>query len=285
MERILVASDFSTRSDRALRRATLIARRTGAALTLVHVVDADLPERLIASERDQAWSILDETAQSLRRDDGIVADALVEIDDVHSGILRATESVGGGLIVLGPHRSRLRDVFVGTTVERVVRRSRFPLLVAVHAPSAAYEHTLLALDFDGASRSAARAALDMGIFQHTDVVVMHAFDAPAQAMLRRSMDTASAIDDYQSSQRSLAVESLKGLVRDLGLPPSDRRVVAVNGTPARTILETAQSEGAHLIVLGTNQRKGFERLLIGSVTEDVIRDANRDVLIVPVDEA
>jgi nucleotide-binding universal stress UspA family protein len=37
MDRILVATDFSTRSDRALRRATLIARRTGAALTLLHV--------------------------------------------------------------------------------------------------------------------------------------------------------------------------------------------------------------------------------------------------------
>ena len=284
MDRILVATDFSTRSDRALRRATLVARRTGASLTLVHVVDADLMERLIAADRAAAFSVLEDTAQSLRNGDDIAADPLIVVDDVHSGILDAAEQVGADLIILGPHRSRLRDVFIGTTVERVVRRSRFPLLVAVQAPSAPYERTLLALDFDEASKSAARAALAMGIFEHTEVIVMHAFDAPAETMLRRSMETNDAIDDYVASERSGAIEGLHGLVRELGLPSPDQRVVASNGSPARSILESARSEDAHLIVLGTNQRKGFERLLIGSVTEDVIRDAHRDVLIIPIDE-
>ncbi|MDT9601053.1 universal stress protein [Sphingosinicella rhizophila] len=284
MDRILVATDFSTRSDRALRRATLIARRVGASLTVVHVVDADRPERLVAADQAAALSALEETAQTLRTGDEIAADPLVQVDDVHSGILNAAEQVGAHLIILGPHRSRLRDVFIGTTVERVVRRSRFPLLVAIQAPSASYERTLLALDFDEASKSAGRAALAMGIFERTDVVVMHAFDTPAEGMLRRAMDTTGAIDDYVASERGQAVEKLHGLVRALGLPSHDQRVAAINGTPARSILESARSQDAHLIVLGTNQRKGFERLLIGSVTEDVIRDAHRDVLIIPTDE-
>ena len=285
MDRILVATDFSTRSDRALRRATLIARRVGASLTLLHVADADWPERLIASERAEALSILEETAQTLRSADRIAADPLVGVDDVHNGILDAAEQVGADLIILGPHRSRLRDVFIGTTVERVVRRSRFPLLVAVQPPSAPYERTLLALDFDEASKSAGRAALAMGIFEHTEVVVMHAFDALAEGMLRRSLETRAAVDDYVAGERSIAVQKLQGLVRELGLPASGQRVAAINGTPARSILECARSEDADLIVLGTNQRKGFERLLIGSVTEDVIRDAHRDILIVPIDES
>jgi nucleotide-binding universal stress UspA family protein len=284
MDRILVATDFSTRSDRALRRATLIARRTGAALTLVHVVDGDRPERLVASDAASALSVLEEEAATLRGGDEIQAAALIQVDDVHSGILDAAEETGADLIIIGPHRRRLRDVFVGTTVERVVRRSRFPLLVAVQPPSAFYERTLLALDFDDASRSAARAALAMGIFEQTDVIVMHAFDAPAEGMMRRSMETKVAIEDYLASERRRAVERLHTLVGELGLPPSDRRVAAINGTPARSILESALSADAHLIVLGTSQRKGFERLLIGSVTEDVIRDAHRDVLIIPIDE-
>lgn len=284
MNRILVATDFSTRSDRALRRATLIARHVGASLTLVHVVDADRPERLVAADQAAALSALEDTAQTLRTGDEIAADPLVQIDDVHSGILNAAEQVGADLIILGPHRRRLTDVFIGTTVERVVRRSRFPLLVAVQAPSASYERTLLALDFDEASKSAGRAALAMGIFEHTDVIVMHAFDTPAEGMLRRSIDTTGAIEDYVASERSHAADRLHGLVRELGLPRSDQKVAAINGTPARSILESARSEDSHLIVLGTNQRKGFERLLIGSVTEDVIRDAHRDVLIIPSDE-
>ena len=91
-------------------------------------------------------------ARTLRTEHDVAADPLVLMDDVDSGIIAAAEQAGADLIVLGPHRSRLRDMFTGTTLERVVRRSPFPLLVAVSAPSAAYERTLLALDFDEASR-------------------------------------------------------------------------------------------------------------------------------------
>jgi nucleotide-binding universal stress UspA family protein len=284
MNRILVATDFSPRSDRALRRATLIAKSAGAALTLAHVVDAEQPERLIEVDRAEATSLLSEMAQTLRAIDGVEAEPLIEVDDVYSGILRAAERVAADLIVLGPHRGRLKDVFTGTTVERVVRRTRFPLLVAVQPPAAPYERTMLALDFDEASRSAARAALALGMFEQTQVIVMHAFEAPAERMLRRATDVKRGeVDAYLSSERDDAVRKLHALVEEVGLPPSPHRIVSVTGTPARSILESAKHEDSHLIVLGTNQRSGFERLLIGSVTEDVIRDAHRDVLIVPVD--
>ena len=49
MKTILVATDFSPRSDRALRRAILIARRQGATLVLAHVIDDDRQERLVTS--------------------------------------------------------------------------------------------------------------------------------------------------------------------------------------------------------------------------------------------
>lgn len=283
MDRILVATDFSARSDRALRRATLIARRAGASMTIVHVVDGDQPERMILADCAAATALLEETVATLRDVDGIRADHMVKVDDVYSGILNAAVEAGAELIILGAHRSRVRDVFVGTTVERVVRRSPLPLLVAVRTPSSSYRRTLLALDFDEASRSTGRAAVEMGIFENTEVVVMHAFDTPAENMMRRSLEAPKTIEDYVESEDARATEDFRRLADEIGLPRSAYRVVAIKGSPARTILESAASEDAQLVVVGTNQRKGFERLLIGSVTEDLIREAHRDVLIVPVD--
>jgi nucleotide-binding universal stress UspA family protein len=43
--------------------------------------------------------------------------------------------------------------------------------------------------------------------------------------------------------------------------------------------------GADLIVMGTNRRRGLPRLLLGSVAQEVLVDATRDVLVVPHDEA
>ena len=58
--RILAATDFSTRAQRALRRAGLLARDTGAELTLVYVVDDDQPQDLIEMEGREAKRILAE---------------------------------------------------------------------------------------------------------------------------------------------------------------------------------------------------------------------------------
>lgn len=55
---------------------------------------------------------------------------------------------------------------------------------------------------------------------------------------------------------------------------------AVEGEPAREIL--AEAETADLIVMGTHGRSGFERLVLGSVTETVLRKASCSVLTVPL---
>lgn len=285
MDRLLVATDFSVRSDRALRRASLLAHKLEASLTVVHIVDADRPAGLIAADQTAASATLEELAQTVRDVDGLRTDWLVKADDIHAGILAAADEISADLIVIGPHRRRLRDVFVGTTAERVVRRSTRPLLVAIEDPSAHHRGTLLALDFDEASRFAARQALAMGVFDDTEVVVMHAFDAPAEHLLKRSLEPMVRVESYVEDEGKVVAGKLKSLVTELDLPPTCRSVVSIKGSPARTILETAQELDSDLIVLGTNQRKGFERILIGSVTADVIRDAHRDVLIIPVEAA
>lgn len=283
MERLLVATDFSPRSDRALRRAMLLAHKLKAPLTIAHVIDADRPDELIEADKAVASVKLAELSDTLRDVDGLQADWLLKVDDIHAGILSAADEVSAGLIVIGPHRRRMSDVFVGTTAERVIRRSSRPLLVVVDHPASHHRGTLLALDFDEASRFAARHALAMGLFDHTDVVVVHAFDAPAEHLMKRSLEPTVEVQDYVAEEGRFAARKLKELVAELELPPTCRSIVSIKGSPGRTILETALELDTDLIVLGTNHRKGFERMLMGSVTTDVIRDTERDVLIVPVE--
>ena len=54
MEQILVATDLSTRSDRAVDRAFALAEQHGAKLTLTHIVDSELPEEMIDGLREKA---------------------------------------------------------------------------------------------------------------------------------------------------------------------------------------------------------------------------------------
>ncbi|EKF41950.1 UspA domain-containing protein [Nitratireductor indicus C115] len=86
---ILVATDFSERSDRAVRRAVLLARQTGAALSLVHVVDDDQPRQIVESEFGMASQLLEEQAKTLESVDGVSCHAEVRLGDAFAGILAA----------------------------------------------------------------------------------------------------------------------------------------------------------------------------------------------------
>lgn len=57
----------------------------------------------------------------------------------------------------------------------------------------------------------------------------------------------------------------------------------VEKAPAAAILETAESIGADLIVMGTHGRTGWRRVLLGSVAEKVVHHSQRPVLCIPAE--
>lgn len=262
-KRILVATDFSTRAEKALLRAKLIAARTGAALTLAH-----RPERLWAPAMIEARALLREIAVSFA-EDGVRAEPLVETGEAAEGILSAADEADADLIIVGPHRDRVLGTFSGRTVERLVRSCRRPLLIAVMPPLAPYRRALLALDFDEASAAATRAALDLGVFDRLQVTVMHSAETTEGA--------------FSSGAQEAIAARLQALLAELGSSGPGVRTIVTAGSPAQTILESASADDADLVILGTSQRKGPARLLIGSVAAEVLRDNTRDMLIVPVE--
>jgi nucleotide-binding universal stress UspA family protein len=76
---------------------------------------------------------------------------------------------------------------------------------------------------------------------------------------------------------------LEEMTRSLNLPALSSRAtpIAESGDPQATIIDQALSTKADLIVMGTHGRRGFKRLILGSVTEAVLREAPCPVLTVP----
>ena len=278
---IVVATDFSTRSDRALRRATMIAKQFDASLSLVHVVDDDLPQYLVKAQMEASRSILEEAARTITEMDGVAAQAIVESGDVFSGILRVSDEVEARLIVMGPHRRQLRDAFIGTTAERTIAHTRRPVLMTAGVPSAHHDRVLIALGMDEASKSAAHRVRDLGLLDRADIIAMHAFDAPAEGMMKRAMSEPEAINHYVVGEGRRADADFSAFVAETGLGAARRLLLPVHGTAARTIVEAARGQEADLIVLGTHQKTGIKRFFLGSVAADVIGEADCDVLVMP----
>ncbi|NEW86963.1 universal stress protein [Rhodopseudomonas sp. WA056] len=282
MQRILVATDFSTRSDRALRRAVLLARQHSAAMTIVHVIDDDQPPALWKAEEREAQSLLNELAATVCEIDGVACDGRMAYGEPFQALADAADGVDADLVVLGPHRRQaLRDIFIGTTAERTIRSTRRPVIMANAVPSAHYGSVLVATDLSDCSAHSIAEAQKLGLLGHSDVVVVHAFDAPAQALVIRSSMTGAQLRAYLAEEEAEATKGLTAFLARTGLQPARSIVTANEGTAADAIRKCVKQQRADLVVIGTRGRTAAARFILGSVAEEVLRESDIDVLIVP----
>ena len=279
--RILVATDFSPRSDRALRRGILLARQNATELLLTHVVDDDQPQRLIDVERREAAALLDELASTIRESDGIECQRHVAIGDAFEGIVRMAEETGIDLLVLGPHRRQvLRDVFIGTTAERVLRTSRVPVLLANGVPAGPYRKVLIATDLSDYAYTAADTAKQLGLLATVDIIALHVMDSIESGPVTRAAMTLKEADDQVAKLTQRLTDELAAFARKLGIFAGLRVVRPSEESTPMAINTYAKETKADLIVVGTRARSGFEKWLLGSVAEGVLGHAEVDVLAV-----
>lgn len=81
MKQIVAATDLSERSDRAIRRAILLARQFGGEITLVHVIDDDRPAALVQSEQAKATELVEQQGRSVADIDGVTCTSRVILGD------------------------------------------------------------------------------------------------------------------------------------------------------------------------------------------------------------
>lgn len=286
MRTILVATDFSTRSDRALRRAVLLARQIGARLILVHVVDEDRPARLVELEGREAEQLLAETAATLSTTDGLECRPLLRYGDAFSGVLEAAAETSPDLLLLGPPRRQLLEgVLTGTTTERVIRAGRWPVLVAHGVPAGPYRRLILASDLSPGARAAAERLRRLGLDRAGTLVAVHVFPAAVSALSLRTPFAASQFESERARERREASSALARWLAEAGLAHARRLALPDDGGVADRLLTTANQLRGELLVLASRGRIGLGKLLLGSTAEAILRRAEIDVLVVPPEAA
>ena len=129
LERVLVATDFSRCSLRALERGEELARRLGAELLLLHVAGVPVAgSRTAAAAHGDAERELAATVEQVVHH-GVRARGLLREGAPDEEILAAAAAEGASLIVVGTHgRTGLAHVLLGSVAERVVRAAPCPVL-------------------------------------------------------------------------------------------------------------------------------------------------------------
>lgn len=282
MKRVLAATDFSTRSQRAVRRAGVLARHAGAELVLLYVVDEDRPEHLVLLERTEARKMLDEKIASIAELQGVQCRAVVATGVAHDAILGTARAMPADLIVMGTHRKQLlRDIFVGTTIERVIRAGSSPVLMVNTDAAHPYAHVLVAVDLSDASADALGAAKALGLVGTSRLSVTHGFEAAAKPKMLIADVPKDKIDAYIEEERQRALAELAAFMKALPFDPGPWSPHVVEGEAMPAISEAVATLRPDLLVVGTHGRSGVAKILLGSVAEQVLRQLEIDILAVP----
>jgi universal stress protein E len=280
--RVLAATDFSTRSNRAVRQAGLLAQPNRAQLHVVHVVDDDQPEELVRMEKREAQQVLVEQIYSMPELRGLNARPSVVTGDPFDGILKTAAEISADLIVMGTHRKQLLlDIFIGTTIERVVRKGTFPVLMVNNEAQRKYENVVVPVDMSYASAKALRVAVSMGFISTKRATLLHAFSALAEGRMSYVGSDQASIETYVASERQHVMDELAAFLVENHFSPENWSLLVEEGGAMEIISRAVSAKHADLLVMGTHGRSGLLKALIGSVTQEALRSLNVDILAVP----
>jgi nucleotide-binding universal stress UspA family protein len=286
--KICVGTNFSPEADRALQSAAYLARTFRAEVLVVHVVEVPrLYERVLSPVQSRLRSVEETSARAAERCRTLVAAPYLKgipVDyQVRTGIpfvdlIDAARIAHADVILLG-HRTRsgAERLFLGSTAERVLRKSVIPVLMAKKTFSKSPTSILAPTDLAEGSEPALQVAAALAERWAARLTLLHVVEPVAQAEVW-PLDPAS-VELFLAEPEELEPEWQTAMEKvQLSGVNFERRTV--KGSAAVEIMRTAHELGADLIVMGTHGRSGLAHVLLGSVAEQVAREAECSVLTV-----
>lgn len=317
-QRILVPLDGSSRAERALPVAALLARASHGSVVLLRVVNtatefwpalnlhSELVESIIEANLEEAKAYLTQIAASSFFQD-IPVEVIVHFGPVASTILEDVSSHSIDLIVICSHGSTgMMHAIMGSIAERVsqhapvpvfVLRERGPVPVGPHPDALQPLKALVGLDGSDYSKEAIAPT----------IALISALAAPAQGsihLLRVIKPAEHQLFGCHDQPREETVEQVKQKMREMaeslhdefegvpagGLEPQITWSIVVDSDVAHTLTRVAESgenaEGSgvfgrcDIIAMSTHGHSDLRRWAIGSTTDRVLKATQLPMFII-----
>jgi len=290
---ILIGSDGSEYAENAALLASEIAKRFASQIVVLNVFDLSF-----AAAGDAGYGAMSVAPQILEECiQGELAAAekavkpilaplqppyrmLQELGHPVDAIIAVAGREKADLIVVGSRgRSRLEELFLGSVSSGVLHYAHCPVLIERGDPRP-MRRILLASDGSAGSSKAAEAACALARGFEACLNVLNV-NAPAGRFHKSAagLHPAQTPEEVEESERRHhSVEaSVEAAAKETGIA---FQISEERGHVGESIVRYADAENCDLIVMGSRGLGGFERLLVGSVSNYVAHHAHCPVLIV-----
>jgi nucleotide-binding universal stress UspA family protein len=271
MKKILIPYDFSEQATSALRFALDVEKESECELHLLHVLQmpvlqesallpiATVEEDLIHYARKQAELRFEKIEKKYFKNAHLKT--RVRFGSTADTILEYLTANKIDLVVMGTKgASGIREVFVGSNTEKVVRSSGVPVLaVKEFIPYQRIKNIVFPNTLDGDSHQ--DLIMKVKSLQNSFNATLHIVWINTPSNFQKDNDTKERLEYF--AQRYMLKDYTVNIFNDV-----DEEAGIINFTHAI---------GADMIALGTHGRKGLSHVIAGSIAEDLVNHADRPV--------
>jgi len=283
MRNILLATDLAGETDRAFERAIRLATGMNARL---HILNVCAPYSFsssppsVCSAQQRAQRQLERYLSGDQKLRDLQPNCLViESHEPFVEIIKVAEDVDAELIVMGMHgKTKLRDLFVGTTIERVLRRGTRPVLMVKDKPKDKYTRLLVGTDFSAGSSHALQVALKLAPTGALRLV--HSYEIPDTYIGDKINQYAGDVllSTAKGKLEKFMQENSSSLQR-FDSQPQNIQSRVIQGDAFRCLVREAADHNADLIAIGVHSHESFLSYRIGGTARDVLTAPPCDVLV------
>ncbi len=273
MKKIIVPIDFSKHSEYAIKVAAKLAKKNNAQILALHMLEMSdvLLTKTDSEQQLKAIYFLKLAEQKfeifIKKDylKDVIITPIVKNFKVFSEVNDVAKEQGADLIVMGSHgASGVKEFFVGSNTERVVRNADIPVLVVKNdVVNANFETVVFATDFDEECiKPYIKAAK---LFDKFGAILKLLYINLPNEHFRSSVEI----------EKRIAVFLQKA---DGNLNKMNDVAYQADYTVEHGIINYSNKIGADLIAIPTHGRKGVSHFFAGSIGEDIVNHASLPVI-------
>jgi nucleotide-binding universal stress UspA family protein len=286
--KILIGVDGSSSSDAVIQEAAYRPWPKGSDFRVLTVLDPYFFTRApLLLEESKASTLEGLKAQAKPLTDaGWAVDYQVMLDNARHGLPRAASEWGADLVMLGSHgRSAVERLLLGSTAQGVLRRATCSVEIVRERTKerSAQEGMSVVIPTDGSdfAESALRSVAERPWMSGSTFKIVSCPEYPVLVGEYAYFPSEKVAELLKGSVDHAGISAMRGeqLLKEAGLKVSCE-ITEPKDTPAAAILDAAEEWKADLIVMGSHGRRGFDRLVLGSVSETVALHAACSVEVV-----
>ena len=268
LEKILVPLDFGKASEEALRMAMHLANPFDSEILLLHVIPEIKHFSAVRGQiRNQVIKKMKEVEKDLHQKGLSSVSAIVRFGTPFERIIEYSEELNVNLITMGSGGVKTNGP-LGSVAEKVTTYASAPVLIVKRSSSPRVRNILCPVDFSEPSRRALKNAIFLSNAFQAHLTVLTVFEPLLSHYFGIHLTPGASKEKIIVRRQQ---QSLERFLRGFQFENISWNKLLRRGKPDEEILQTAKETRSDLLIMGSSGKTGFTRMVLGSITEKVLR--------------